>query len=337
MTLNLKGEKVDYIISSGCGGIFDEGFGLEYYLNKLKLSRRKHFVYETKTVTLEPRVGNWNGNPWHCIRPIFGRPYGINGLINAIGLTNPGYEVWKEQFKYEIAKDPYKRWIVSIYGTQEELKIMVEDLDKWFSNFIIAININVSCPNTTDGSLLYVSDFLVSACKELKELTNIPLILKISVIHNFKEIIPDLKGCVDVIAINSTPWNYQFGYKAKINNWIEYLSQNKRCSHTLVPFKLPKSPLAHFGNGGISGHAAQKYTWPMIEKIKQISDIPVIGCNVWGRNDIEKLWKMGVSAISFGAIYLLGTSLLANYYVEKYNKEKAYKEYLEEIHYRKKE
>jgi dihydroorotate dehydrogenase len=335
MVLNLKGEKVDYIISSGCGGVFNEGFGVEPLIRKLglsKLDKQSNLVYETKTVTLNPRNGNWNGNPWHCIRPIFGKPYGINGIVNAVGLTNPGFEVWKEQFKFEIAKNPYKKWIVSLYGTQEELKMMVKSIDSWFHHFIVAISINVSCPNMTSN----FSNFneIISTCHELNKITEIPLILKLSVTQDFGGILPEVQGKIDAISINSVPWDYQFARQIVVNMFIKNLDMNKRCSHTMLPYSIPKSPLAHLGGGGVSGYAVRKYTWPMIKKLIEISDIPIIGCSVWGKNDIEKLWNMGVSAISFGAIYLLGTSLLVNHYIESYNKKKQYKEYLEEAYYK---
>ena len=65
-----------------------------------------------------------------------------------------------------------------------------------------------------------------------------------------------------------------------------------------------RSPLSKYGDGAVSGKKAQKYNWELITKLKEKTNVPVIGCSVWDYEDIQKLYDMKCDAVAFGSIFL---------------------------------
>jgi len=93
-----------------------------------------------------------------------------------------------------------------------------------------------------------------------------------------EEILAGVGGRVQALAINSVPWS--------------------------MCFPTQESPLAGLGGGGVSGKVAQVHTWEMMQRLSEMTDIPVIGPSVWEYEDIARLRQLGAQAISFGAIFL---------------------------------
>ena len=261
-----NGYRFEYMAASGTVR-FGEGWLIDRMLTKMGLLDLSVLdVAVTKTVTRYPKEGNYDWyKPWTSIHPI------KNGIVNAVGLTNPGIEWWCREIgpKINSSKIPL---IGSIFSDDVnelgEMAIMFNDFD------FVGIELNESCPSIC-GNHLQSAKKVVEDCKMAHRNSCHPIILKLSVIHPIEVIIPRIKGMVEAISINSVPWSIAF---------------NK------------KSPLAHFG-GGVSGKAAQPHTWRLAEKLVEITDIPVIGPSVWEFSDIEKLEKLGAKAFSFGSIF----------------------------------
>ncbi|MBN2198171.1 hypothetical protein JW698_03240 [Candidatus Wolfebacteria bacterium] len=217
---------------------------------------------------MKPREGNlkWY-NPLACIRPIYG------GAVNAVGLTNPGIDQWCKEIAPKI--DFRKYYLVgSILGEPEELKemaIMLNDFN------LRALEINASCPND-EGDILTNTKRVIESCESAKVNSRHPIILKLSVVHDVKTIIKEVKGIVEALSINSVPWD--------------------------VIFPNRKSPLAKLGGGGVSGKIVQSFTWRLVRQITDITDIPVIGPSVWDFGDMERIRMMGAKAVSFGSVFL---------------------------------
>jgi len=266
-----NGHKMEYVAASGALGYFGEGWPWDKLFIWTGQLDPRLFTVVGKTLTYKPRKGNlrWYW-PFGCIRFL------NKGTLNAVGLTNPGIEWWGD--KVWQGKGSGLSLIVSIFSenidTPQELASMaclVGDLP------IVGIEINASCPNT-EGDILENTRKIVESCEKVKKVTKHPLLLKLSVVHNIGEILPEIKGIIEAISINSVPWK--------------------------VIFPNKKSPLAHLGGGGVSGKIAQSYTWAFVEQLADKTDIPVIGPSVWEYEDIQKLRKLGAKAISFGSIFL---------------------------------
>ncbi len=278
-----NGRKIEYMVASGALGYFGRGaWWGEHFLKWFGLIDLSFFTIVAKTVTFEKKRGNYRWWwPPGCIRFLnrewdgsrFGL-LGCEGVVNAYGLTNPGFYNWSrkvggESFRLNLIASLFSDSV----SAPDELSSMAEQCG---SLGVVGIEVNASCPNT-QGDILDNSTKITKSCEAVKKVTSLPLLLKLSVVHDIDEILPRVKGLVEAIDINSVPWR--------------------------VIFPNKPSPLAHLGGGGVSGKIAQPYTWDFVRKLKDKTDIPVIGPSVWNYEDIEKLRGYGADAISFGSIF----------------------------------
>ncbi len=260
-----NGHRFDYMTASGALGYDGKGWFWEKPLRWVGLFDPKLFTSVTKTLTFYPKKGNllWY-NPSRCIKLL------PNGIVNAVGLSNPGIVWWCKHIGpfVETRKIPL---VVSIFGEPEELGIMAKMLEKFD---IVGLEINVSCPNIkTDHNIAKI----LACCEKVRQSSNLPIILKLSPNHDIEQIVRGIENIVEAFSINSVPWN--------------------------TVFPNSPSPLKHLG-GGVSGKIAQPFTWELITKITQLSSIPVIAPSIWEFKDIEKARVLGAKAISFGSIFL---------------------------------
>lgn len=265
-----NGYKFEFVAASGALAYDGRGWPWEIFLSWAKIINTKNMLVVSKTVTLEPRKGNfcWY-KPFNTVRLIPG------GIVNAIGLTNPGFDWWCENIGKK-AKSSHTSLAASIAGEPEEIAEMAKRLS--FFN-LVAVEINASCPNANQD-LTANDEQTVLSCVKAKENTCLPIILKLSVIQKIEDILPYLDGVIDAVSINSIPWRYIFPYEKII-------------------------PLAKFGGGGVSGVVTQTYSWEMISRIRKISDIPIIASAIWNYQDLEYTEFFGANAFAFGSIFLL--------------------------------
>lgn len=259
----------EHMAASGALAFDGKGWPWEWPLRIVGLLDPSLFTVVIKTLTFLPRKGNlrWH-NPFGCIRFLPG------GTLNAVGLTNPGIHWWCRKIGPKVNR---KR--ISLVGSilsddpekLAEMAMMLNDFD------LVALEINASCPNTGEDFLKNIENLLKGVIA-VKRVSRFPLILKLSVVHDIRLILPNINGLIEAISINSVPWS--------------------------IVFPERKSPLAHLGGGGVSGKIAQPYTWEFVRRIVKTTGIPVIGPSVWDFEDIEELRKLGAKAISFGSVFL---------------------------------
>ncbi len=264
-----NGHKFEYMAASGALALDGKGWFHEQPLRWAKLIDPSLFTVVAKTLTYKRRKGNYRSfSPWRCIRLI------PDGVVNVVGLTNPGIDWFCRKIGPTI--DCKRIALVgSILSDKiNELVAMTKMLNKFD---LVALELNWSCPNI-EGDLLENSQKVIEGCKAVKKVSRFPSILKLLVVHDIKSILPEVKGIVEAISINSVPW--------------------------AVIFPNKKSPLAHLGGGGVSGKIAQPHTWDFVKRLVDSTDIPVIGPSVWDYKDIQKLRDIGAKAISFGSIFL---------------------------------
>lgn len=269
-----NGHSFEYMTASGALGFDGEGWPWEKPLKLLGWLDPTLFTNVMKTVTLHPRKGNlrmWC--PWRCVRPIW-RNRRIVGIVNAVGLTNMGINWWVRKVGPKV--DSTKNCLVgSIFGSREELVEMTRIMTGFD---LVGIEINASCPNT-EHDISANADEVIGSCEAVKAVSRFPLILKLSVANEAERIVKAVKGIVEAIAINSVPWG------------------------TIFPNR--KSPLAHLGGGGVSGRIAQPFMWELIDRLKGVTSIPIIGPGVWDFANIQTLREtFRVEAISFGSVFI---------------------------------
>lgn len=164
-----------------------------------------------------------------------------------------------------------------------ELQMIMNTLNIITPN-ITAVELNVSCPNIKK----YLdTDLIVDMCYFWKEISRFPLILKIGKKNNYIKIAKKTEKIIQAIDINSIPI---------LDQWRA---------------------------GAISGESAQLINWRVLRNLIDYTSIPVIAPSVWHYSNIEHLFKMGASAISFGSISMIHPRrpwgpILPTMYAKKY-------------------
>jgi len=262
-----NGTEIDFVASGGALGYDGNGLCWQKPFELIGLHDPGLFTIVLKTITLHPKCGNWEfGNPHHCIRLI------KDGMVNAIGLTNPGIVFWK---KYIVPRMNFSlKLIPSIYGEPHDIAEMCR---KFNGLDFKAIEINASCPNVDKG-IVGNNEKILESCRKAKNKSRHPIILKVSVLHDIYKVIKLTEDIVEAYSINSVPWSYVFP------------------EH--------ESPLRELGGGGVSGKAAQKINWDLAKKIISLTDRPVV-VPIWNFDDVYKAEEFGAKAFSFCTRFLL--------------------------------
>lgn len=262
------------MVASGALAFDGKGWPWERPLVWLGLIKPELFTVVIKSLTRHPRKGNlrwWK--PWDCVRLIPG------GSVNKVGLTNPGIEWWCREVgpTLDFKKFPTAG---SIFGDEKELVEMAEMLNHFN---LVALEVNVSCPNT--GHSIEQAEIVVNSVKAVKCASRHPIIVKVSVDQDYLAIARGLVGIVEAISLNSVPWKTVF-----TNGEQTPLA------------KLEKQ--VGGGGGGVSGKPAQKHNWAAVEALVKQASLPVIGPSVMDHADVDRVFTLGARAVSFGAIHL---------------------------------
>lgn len=268
MIILSNGHTFEYMTASGALGFAGKGWWWEQPLRLAGLLQLQLFTSVTKTLTLRPTVGNvkWYA-PTACVCLLSG------GVVNAVGLANPGINWWCRQVGPYVNAEKIPL-VGSIFGEPAELTTMANMLNDFD---LVGLEINSSCPNTATDTLSNVAK-IIASCETVKKNSRLPVILKLSVTHDIAPIIAGVSDLVEAIAVNSVPWS--------------------------VIFPNQPSPLAKYGGGGVSGKIAQRFTWPFVRHLFELTTIPIIGLSVWDFDDLDRVRQLGASAVSFGSVFI---------------------------------
>ena len=240
------------------------GFG-EEFADFVDLSRLGGVM--VKGTTLKPRRGN------DGVR-ITESPM---GMMNCIGLENPGVEVFLKETLPRIGQYGMNV-IVNISGsTVEEYGVLAEMLDV---EGVAAIELNVSCPNVKEGGIVFGTDPKAAAAvvREAKKHTKKPVILKLS--PNVTDIVTMAKACEDAGADILSLINTLMGMEINI--------------HTQRPT---------LGNitGGLSGPCIKPVAVRMVWQVAQAVKVPIIGMGgISCFEDAVEFFLAGASAVAVG-------------------------------------
>ena len=255
--LNLKNPVIP---ASGCFG-FGREFA-EYY----DLSRLGSIMI--KAATDEPRIGN--PTPRVAETP--------GGMLNAIGLQNPGVDViierelpFLEQYNLPI--------IANVAGkTLEEYVTVAEKISK--APNVAALEINISCPNVKEGGIAFGTDANVAAqlTKAIKEVSSVPVYIKLS--PNVTNVVEIAKAVEAAGADGITMINTLLGMRFDL--------------------KTGNTILAN-GTGGLSGPAIKPVALRMIHDVYKNVNIPIIGMGgIETAEDVLEFLYAGASAVAVG-------------------------------------
>jgi dihydroorotate dehydrogenase (NAD+) catalytic subunit len=248
----------------------------------------------TKSMGLEPRTGYPNPTVVQvdC------------GLLNAMGLPNPGISHFKEEMKE--LKNTGVPTIVSIYGySSEEFAKVAETSAKMGAD---AIELNVSCPHIKKAGAEIGCDplLLADVVKEVKKKVAKPVIVKLTPnVANIGEIAKTAEeaGVDAITAINT----------------VKAMSIEIETGRPLLANKF----------GGLSGPAIKPIAVRCVYDVYRSVDVPVIGCGgITGWQDAIEFMLAGASAVQIGtAIAFKGVSVFSSIAkgIDTYLKRKGFK------------
>ena len=220
-----------------------------------------------KAVTLEPRYGN--PDPRIAETPA--------GMLNAIGLENPGVDTFLSSILPTI-KEMNTPIIVNAAGSSED--DYIEVVKKLQVMGVAAIELNISCPNVKEGGIAFGSDPDVAArlVKRVRQVCKCPLIVKLS---------PNVTDIVKMA-------------KAIEHEGADALS----LINTLIGMGIDiekKEPLIANVIAGLSGPAIKPVALRMVWQVAQQVKIPIIGMGgVTSGADVIEFLLAGANAVAIG-------------------------------------
>ena len=243
-------------------GTFGSG---EEYSEFVDLSRLGAVV--TKGVANVP----WPGNPTPRIAETYG------GMINAIGLQNPGIDVFVKR-DLPFLKNYDTKVIVNVCGKTTE--DYVEVVERLADEPVDLLEINISCPNVKEGGIAFGQNPKAAEAitKAVKEKAKQPVIMKLSPnVTDIAEMARAVEaGGADVVSLINT----LTGMKIDINRRT-FAVANK--------------------TGGMSGPAVKPVAVRMVYQVAQAVKIPIIGMGgIQNAEDALEFILAGATAVSVG-------------------------------------
>ncbi len=230
-----------------------------------------------KGLTLEPRLGNPG-------RRVAETPA---GMLNSVGLQNPGIEVFVKEILPRI-----KRFDVPIIAniSGNTVKDYAKITEQLSDADIAAIEVNISCPNTEHGCMAFgvVPETAAEVVAEVKRLAQVPVIAKLSPnVTDITEIALAVETAgADAISLINT----LLGMAIDTNTW---------------------KPMLGNITGGLSGPAVKPVAVRMVWQTAQAVDIPVIGMGgITTVQDAVEFFLAGASAVQVGTGNFLNPRLI---------------------------
>ncbi|MBV7390214.1 dihydroorotate dehydrogenase [Enterococcus alishanensis] len=202
-----------------------------------------------------------------------------SGMLNAIGLQNPGLEVVMNEILPSLEKFQDLPLIANVAGACEEDYVEVAKRIGDAPN-VHAIELNISCPNVKHGGLLFGTDpdAAGSLTKAVKEVAKVPVYVKLS--PNVTDIVPIAKAVEQGGADGFTMINTLMGMR--------------------IDLKTRRPILANM-TGGLSGPAIKPVAIRLIHQVAGITDLPIIGMGgVQNVDDVIEMFLAGASAVAVG-------------------------------------
>ncbi len=231
-------------------------------------------TFSFKGTTKEPRFGNPTPRIAECTA----------GMINAVGLQNPGVEKVISEELPKLKKCFNKPVMANVSGfSVEDYAYTCELLDK--EDQIGWIEVNVSCPNVHGGGMSFGTspEAAAQVTRAVKAVTKKPVIIKLS--PNVTDIVSIAKACEDAGADGISLINTLLGMRIDLKT---------------------KRPVIANTMGGFSGPAIFPVALRMVYQAAQAVKIPVIGMGgVTSAEDVIEMMLAGACAVQVGAANLV--------------------------------
>ena len=267
LSVNLCGIQLDNPVIPASGTF---GYGYEYAelydINELG-------TFSFKGTTKDSRFGNPTPRIAEC----------PNGMINAVGLQNPGVEKVISDELPKLKQCFHKPVMANISGfSVEDYAYTCEKLDK--EDQVGWLEVNVSCPNVHGGGMSFGTqpEAAAEVTRAVKAVTKKPVIIKLS--PNVTDIVAIARACEEAGADGICLINTLLGMRIDT---------------------MRRKPVIANKMGGFSGDAIFPVAVRMVYQVANACNIPVMGCGgVSSASDVIEMMMAGATAVQVGAANL---------------------------------
>ena len=268
LNVNLCGIELDNPVIPASGTF---GYGYEfaelYDINELG-------TFSFKGTTKEPRFGNPTPRIAEC----------PGGMINAVGLQNPGVEKVIAEELPKLKNCFHKPVMANISGfSVDEYTYTCAKLDK--EDQVGWLEVNISCPNVHGGGMSFGTSPQAAAevTRAVKAVTTKPVIIKLS--PNVTDIVAIAKACEEAGADGISLINTMLGMRIDLNK---------------------RKPIIANTMGGYSGPGIFPVAVRMVYQVANAVNMPVIGMGgVSSAEDVIEMMMAGATAVQIGAANLV--------------------------------
>ncbi len=215
----------------------------------------------------------WPGNPTPRVTEVYG------GMLNAIGLQNPGVDVFLER-DLPFLKQYDTKVIVNVCG--KSVSDYLEVVEKLSDADIDMMEINISCPNVKEGAIAFgqKADSVYDITKQIKDKAKHPIIMKLS---------PNVTDIAEMA-------------KAAEAAGADALSMINTITGMKIDIERRKFALAN-KTGGMSGPAIKPVAIRMVYQCANAVSIPIIGMGgISSAEDAIEFMMAGATAVAAGAM-----------------------------------
>ena len=231
-------------------------------------------TFSFKGTTRDPRFGNPTPRIAECYA----------GMINAVGLQNPGVEKVIAEELPKMRKCFHKKVMANVSGfSVEDYAYTCEKLDS--CEEVGWLEVNVSCPNVHGGGMSFGTspEAAAEVVRAVKKVTTKPVIVKLS--PNVTDIVAIAKACEDTGADGISLINTMLGMRIDLRT---------------------KRPVIANKMGGFSGPAIFPVAVRMVYQVSHAVKIPVVGMGgVSTAEDVIEMMLAGATAVEVGAANLI--------------------------------
>ena len=268
LSVNLCGIELDNPVIPASGTF---GYGYEfaelYDINLLG-------TFSFKGTTKDPRFGNPTPRIAECYA----------GMINAVGLQNPGVEKVLSEELPKMRKVFHKKVMANVSGfSVEDYAYTCQRLDP--CEEVGWLEVNVSCPNVHGGGMSFGTspEAAAEVVRAVKKVTTKPVIVKLS--PNVTDIVSIAKACEEAGADGISLINTMLGMRIDLKT---------------------KKPVIANKMGGFSGPAIFPVAVRMVYQVSHAVSIPVVGMGgVSSAEDVIEMMLAGATAVEVGAANLV--------------------------------
>ena len=231
-------------------------------------------TFSFKGTTKDPRFGNPTPRIAEC----------TSGMINAVGLQNPGVEKVISEELPKLARCFNKKVMANVSGfSVEDYAYTCEKLDA--CEQVGWLEVNVSCPNVHGGGMSFGTspEAAAEVTRAVKKVTTKPVLIKLS--PNVTDIVSIAKACEEAGADGISLINTLLGMRINLRT---------------------KKPVIANKMGGFSGSAIFPVALRMVYQVASALKIPVVGMGgVSSAEDVIEMMLAGATAVEVGAANLV--------------------------------